>query len=119
MDKPQTIHDNLWDNETNNRPIRLTVTEQQVIRDSCLRWFGVRPRLFGSRVDTGKCGGDIDLYIEVKTNALPPSALIEARLHTLADIWSKLGERKIDMVINDGGEFLPIYAIAQQEGVWL
>jgi len=34
-----------------NAVMRLTPTEQQVIRDASLRYFGVRPRLFGSRVD--------------------------------------------------------------------
>ena len=44
--------------------MRLTPTEQQVIRDASLRYFGVRPRLFGSRLNDLKRGGDIDLYIE-------------------------------------------------------
>jgi hypothetical protein len=37
--------------------MRLTPTEQQVIREASLRWFGVRPRLFGSRLDDLKLGG--------------------------------------------------------------
>jgi hypothetical protein len=43
--------------------MRLTGVEQQVIRDARLRRFGVRPRLFGSRVDDTRRGGDIDLNI--------------------------------------------------------
>ncbi len=120
MDKLQTIHDNKEGN-LHHLPeipaaVRLDAHEQRVIREASLRWFGVRPRLFGSRVDTRKQGGDIDLYIET---TLPPSNLVAARLRMLADIWQTLGERKIDIVVNAGGERLPIYTIAQQEGVWL
>jgi hypothetical protein len=43
MEKSQTIHGNFRGNEVDNHPIRLTTTEQQVIRDACLRRFGVRP----------------------------------------------------------------------------
>ena len=31
-----------------NQLMRLTPAEQQCLRDASLRWFGVRPRLFGS-----------------------------------------------------------------------
>jgi len=96
--------------------MRLTPSEQQVIREASLRYFGVRPRLFGSRVDDDKLGGDIDLYIEAPVS---PEKGVEARLRMVADIWAALGERKIDVVVNDGGEALPIFDIAKREGVWL
>lgn len=96
--------------------MRLTPTEQQVIREASLRYFGVRPRLFGSRVDDHKRGGDIDLYIEAPVS---PQQGVEARLHMVADIWKELGERKIDVVVNAGGESLPIYEVAQREGILL
>jgi hypothetical protein len=96
--------------------MRLSPTEQQVIRDASLRWFGVRPRLFGSRLDDRKLGGDIDLYIEAPVS---PKQGVDARLRMVADIWKEIGERKIDLVVNAGGERLAIYEIAQREGVWL
>jgi hypothetical protein len=68
--------------------MRLTPIEQQVIREASLRNFGVRPRLQG----------------------------VEARLHRVADIWKALGERKIDVVVDAGGEPLPIFEVAQREG---
>jgi hypothetical protein len=37
--------------------MRLTPIEQQVIREASLRYFGVRPRLFGSRLNDLKRGG--------------------------------------------------------------
>ena len=96
--------------------MRLSPIEQQVIRDASLRYFGVRPRLFGSRVDDSKLGGDIDLYIEAP---ISPKQGVDARLRMVADIWKEIGERKIDVVVNAGGERLAIYAVAQREGVWL
>jgi predicted nucleotidyltransferase len=96
--------------------MRLTPIEQQVIRDASLRYFGVRPRLFGSRVNDAKRGGDIDLYIEAPVS---PKQGVEARLHMVADIWKELGERKIDVVVNSGGEQLAIYEVAQREGILL
>jgi hypothetical protein len=94
--------------------MRLTPNEQQVIRDASLRYFGVRPRLFGSRLNDLKLGGDIDLYIEAPVS---PQQGVEARLRMVADIWKQLGERKIDVVVNAGGEQLAIYEVAQREGV--
>ncbi len=96
--------------------MRLTPIEQQVIREASLRYFGVRPRLFGSRLNDLKLGGDIYLYIEAPVS---PKQGVEARLHMVADIWKALGERKIDVVVNAGGEQLPIYEVAQREGVLL
>ena len=96
--------------------MRLTPIEQQVIREANLRYFGMRPRLFGSRLNDLKRGGDIDLYIEAPVS---PKRGVEARLHRVADIWKALGERKIDVVVDAGGEPLPIFELAQREGVWL
>jgi len=94
--------------------MRLTPIEQQVIRKASLRYFCVRPRLFGSRLNDLKRGGDIDLYIEAPVS---PQRGVEARLHMVADIWKALGERKIDVVVNAGGEQLLIFEVAQREGV--
>jgi len=41
--------------------MRLTADEQAIIREAALKHFGVRPRLFGSRLDDTAKGGDIDL----------------------------------------------------------
>lgn len=43
--------------------MRLTEQQRSVIREAGIRYFGVVPNLFGSRLnDTGR-GGDIDLFI--------------------------------------------------------
>lgn len=96
--------------------MRLTPTEQQVIRDASLRYFGVRPRLFGSRVDDSKLGGDIDLYIEAE---LPAPDAFERELRMAAELYRTLGDRKIDIVVNTGHLDLPIYHVARAQGVLL
>ena len=96
--------------------MRLTPTEQQTLHDASLRWFGVSPRLFGSRVDDTRRGGDIDLYIEVK---LSPQDAFQRETHMAAELYRVLGERKIDIVVNTGRLDLPIYRVAREQGVWL
>ena len=54
-----------------NSRMRLTPIEQQIIREASLRWFGVRPRLFGSRLDDLKRGGDINLHIKALVSPQP------------------------------------------------
>lgn len=96
--------------------MRLTPIEQQVIRDASLRRFGVAPRLFGSRVDEAKRGGDIDLYIET---TLPSEQAFRSEMQMAADLYCSLGERKIDIVVNNGRLDLPIYQVARKQGIWL
>jgi hypothetical protein len=96
--------------------MRLTLTEQQVIRDASLRRFGVPPRLFGSRVDDTRRGGDIDLYIET---TLSPHDAFQRETQLAADLYRALGERKVDIVVNTGRRDLPIYRVAREQGVWL
>lgn len=96
--------------------MRLTLEEQQIIRDASLRHFGVRPRLFGSRVDDLKRGGDIDLYIETQCE---PEEAFGREMHLSADLYLLLGDQKIDVVVNTGRLNLPIYSVAREQGVWL
>lgn len=59
-------------------------------------------RLYGSRVDDNKKGGDIDLLLILQSNALKQS-LIENKHHILAQIKSHIGDQKIDLLICDSG----------------
>lgn len=96
--------------------MRLTPEERQTIRTASLRRFGVPARLFGSRVDDGKRGGDIDLYIEA---ALTPQEAFEREREMAVDLQLALGDQKIDIVVNTGAVQLPIYEVARRDGVWL
>lgn len=96
--------------------MRLTTHEREVIRRLGLRHFGHPPRLFGSRLDDGRRGGDIDLLI---SSDLPPGPAARRRLDLLVDLWLELGERKIDIVLDDGASATPIVERARREGVEL
>ena len=90
--------------------VRLTAREKEGIRTAvegaCAR-TGVswkRISLFGSRVDLLAKGGDIDLYVEI--DALPdrdPGTFARA---LCLEIQDRLGERKIDLVVDDGARDL-------------
>jgi predicted nucleotidyltransferase len=96
--------------------MRLTPSQQQIIREATLKRFGVSARLFGSRVNDAKRGGDIDLYIEA---SLSPEDAFKCETRLAADLYLQLGERKIDIVVNTGALDLPIYQVARAQGVWL
>jgi len=70
-------------------------------------------KLFGSRADDARRGGDVDLYVEVDH----PVALVdEARCRVeLADLF----DLAVDLVVNDGRQNNPIYRIAAQTGILL
>ena len=76
------------------------------------------PRLFGSRLNEDRRGGDIDLLIATD---LPPGPAARRRIDLLADLWLELGERKIDVVLDDGSAPAPapIVERARREGVEL
>lgn len=96
--------------------MRLTPKEREVIRRLGLRHFGRAPRLFGSRLDDARRGGDIDLLIATD---LPPGQAARRRIDLLADLWLELGERKIDIVLDDGSVPASIVERARREGVEL
>ncbi len=74
--------------------------------------------LFGSRVDDSQKGGDIDLYVQTH---LSPEVIYDQETKFITGLWEKIGEQKIDLVLHliDTDFYLPIYDIAQREGVLL
>ena len=57
-----------------------------------------RVYLFGSRVDDSKKGGDIDLLLVLSDPVVGQQALSKKHL-ILSDMLEKLGDQKIDLVI--------------------
>lgn len=57
-------------------------------------------RLYGSRMDDNKKGGDIDLLLIVIGNELKQN-LVANKHHILAQIKKNIGDRKIDLLICD------------------
>ncbi len=101
--------------------IRLDPSEIENIISSFKMFFGKEDRLwiFGSRVDLNKKGGDIDLYIE--TDISNVEAINKARIDFITDLYYKIGEQKIDVIVNKITDSfsLPIYDIAKREGMRL
>lgn len=99
--------------------MRLTKQQQQAVREEVTRVFGedALVRLFGSRVDDGLRGGDIDLHIECRGT---PAELLDRELRLRARLTRRLGERRIDVVVQSS-EASPrsIDAHARQVGVRL
>lgn len=94
--------------------MRLNEEERRAIREASLRHFGVSPLLFGSRLDDSQRGGDIDLLIRTD---LAPEEAARRRLDLLVDLWLILGERKIDIVLDDGTSGMPLLDQARREAV--
>lgn len=100
--------------------MRLTNQQLEIIIAAFKSKFGPEDHLwlFGSRVDDSKRGGDIDLYVQTLLD-------VDASLVAKRGFWTALqlglGEQKIDIVIHRlSCDFhLPIYDVAQQEGIIL
>lgn len=99
--------------------MRLTDIQQKTIVNAVRETLGdsVGVRLFGSRLDDEKKGGDIDLYIKMNQPVEHP-ALTMARIQ--AKIIMQLGEQKVDVVLSAPNlKNYPIHDIAEQQGIWL
>ncbi len=92
--------------------MRLTESERQAIRAAGLHHFGVTPKLFGSRLDDATRGGDIDLFIP---GAWPATEAVPRRLRFCAELATRLGERKIDVLVDDGQSSSAILSVARAQ----
>ncbi|MGQ0708571.1 MAG: nucleotidyltransferase domain-containing protein [Rhodoferax sp.] len=101
--------------------MRLNEQQQNTIRACAEQAFGtgVVVRLFGSRTDDAKRGGDIDLLVE--TTVADPQSVQSACTRFLAGLYAQLGEQKIDVLVDYPGRQSrpPIYDIARTTGVVL
>jgi predicted nucleotidyltransferase len=101
--------------------MRLTPDQQSAIRSAVAETFGNTASiwLFGSRVDDNKRGGDIDLLIETRQSDV--AAIVWAELSFLTKLKMKLGEQKIDVLVDyPTRHYTPaIFTIAKQTGIRL
>lgn len=101
--------------------MRLTDQQRTLIRATVAETFGPEANvwLFGSRVDDSKRGGDIDLLIE--TSRIDVDAIARAEISFLTKLQMKLGEQKIDLLIDYPSRKTrpPILSIAKQSGILL
>ena len=80
--------------------MRLTQLQIDTINILAVKYFGKETTvyLFGSRTNNSKKGGDIDLFIK---NDNETKLTVEAKIHFLADLKKKIGDRKIDVVFDN------------------
>lgn len=80
--------------------MRLSEFEIETIKELAEKHLGegTTVYLFGSRTDENKKGGDIDLFI---TNKDEKRLNIEAKVQFLAELKTKIGDRKIDVVFDN------------------
>ena len=101
--------------------MRITPIEQEVIKQAAQECFDASAvvRLFGSRVDDSKKGGDIDLFVQ--TSLVDVAEISKAHARFLAKLYAELGEQKIDVVIDYPSRTvqLPIFALALEQGIIL
>jgi predicted nucleotidyltransferase len=99
--------------------MRLTAREIAAIERAARECFAPRSavRLFGSRLDDTRRGGDIDLLIEPSA-PLAPQELVEARNRFIARLYRELGERQIDVLIVPAGlpDDRPVIQAARRDG---
>jgi len=101
--------------------MRLTAQQQAAVRTTVLETFGsdAQVRLFGSRADDNKRGGDIDLLIT--TGQSDVSTIMRAEIALLTKLQMKLGEQKIDVLLDYPSRKVrpPIFRVALQTGILL
>ncbi len=101
--------------------MRLSSESRAVIKRAAEASFGggAVVRLFGSRVDDTKRGGDIDVLIE--TTLEDPGQIVFAHTRFLSLLYQQLGEQKIDVLIDYPGRksHPPIFDVARREGLTL
>ena len=104
-----------------DQQVRLSTNVIAAISRNFLEHFLANDKLwlFGSRVDSSKKGGDIDLYIE--TNIDIYDIAFDKKIAFLLNLKKEVGDQKIDVVLRiiSSDHHLPIYEVAKSQGVRL
>ena len=84
--------------------MRLTQDEQRSIAEAARSVLpaGSRVLLFGSRTDDARRGGDVDLLLET-ASALAAADSVRLCRQLMAQLYWRLGERRIDMLVSVQG----------------
>jgi predicted nucleotidyltransferase len=101
--------------------MRLTDQQHTAIRSTVTETFGAdaQVRLFGSRTDDNKRGGDIDLLVTTPQSDI--QTIMRAEIALLTKLQMKLGEQKIDVLLDYPTRKVrpPVFSIAQKTGILL
>lgn len=108
-------HPRRWNDKL---PMRLSPHEIAAIKAAAAHAFGADAtvRLFGSRLDDSRRGGDIDLLLEVEPEAA--TTCNEARFY--GNLFERIDEQRVDVLLAARGrEPTPIERIAYRDGIVL
>jgi predicted nucleotidyltransferase len=102
--------------------VRLDKKTIEIIKNLALSYFGINTKIyiFGSRVNDIEKGGDIDIYIETYLDINSTELFnLESKYWTI--LQKTLGERKIDIIVNDIklNKNNYIYEVAKKTGVMI
>ncbi|WP_375394589.1 hypothetical protein [uncultured Sphingomonas sp.] len=98
--------------------VRLEDEELTAIKAAARHAFGADAvvRLFGSRTDDARTGGDIDLHVEVA----PGLDEWQARTRFEDNVFARIEQQRIDVIIRRRGEPMRgIDLIAHRDGIQL
>jgi len=102
-----------------HRRMRLTSKDIAAIDQAARETFAPHStvRLFGSRLDDARRGGDVDLLVETRA-PLTPHELVERRNRFIARLYRLLGEHRIDVLIVPAGQpdDRPVIQAARRDG---
>jgi predicted nucleotidyltransferase len=100
--------------------MRLNKNEISEIKAVTHSVFGVNSlvTLFGSRIDDCKRGGDIDLLIKCN-KTISRVELYQLKLKFLIQLKKRIGDQKIDVLIDGGQQNNTIFKKAAIEGILL
>jgi predicted nucleotidyltransferase len=97
-----------------HQKVRLSTEYITTIKLLAKKYFDTdEVRIFGSRADLGRKGGDIDIFIKTKKK----NRLLQSKIAFLRDFELKHGEQKIDLIIQSGNEEKKIFKEARTHGV--
>ena len=102
--------------------MRLTAEEISAIKVAAAEVFGreAQVRLFGSRVDDEKRGGDIDLHLTLSDDQGVNCAPLAAQAAFLERLFHRIEERRVDVVLTaSDSPGSAMEAIALRDGVLL
>ncbi|WP_297890062.1 nucleotidyltransferase domain-containing protein [Sulfurihydrogenibium sp.] len=97
--------------------VRLTQQQIKDIKDSVNMVIpDAKVLIFGSRTDLTKKGGDIDIAIFTQNELTNPEKF-KIKMEILKNLYKKLGERKIDLIVISKNPKKEIEKIALQTGI--
>lgn len=98
--------------------MRLSEYEKEIIVLSAKDKFGENTKviLFGSRANDTAKGGDIDLLIQPGIS-ISPEEMLKKKINMLIEIEQKLGDQRIDIILQQPDDNRSIIKIAKKTGI--